>query len=77
MKISLLKAGFVGGVSVPSKYASTARGMWGVGVMVGVLVSDGVFVMVGDNVSLGVRLIVGVKGKVALAVGVGDGGKYL
>src|SRR3990172_8462569 len=62
------------GVIVLVKRSSTARGMNGVGVIVGVLETAGVRVMVGDRVIVGVRLMVGVSVivgvRVAVAVGV-------
>jgi hypothetical protein len=62
-----------GGVSVPVNFPSIARGMWGVGDTVGVLLSDGVSVIVGESVILGVRETVGVSVMVEVDVGVEDG----
>lgn len=74
---NLLKMTSAGGVSWPSNWASIARGMCGVGVMVGVLETSGVYVMVGVSEIVGVCEIVGVSVMVEVSVGVMDGGKKL
>ena len=74
---SWLKTASAGGVSVPVNCPSIASGMCGVGVMVGVLVSDGVSVTVGESVMLGITEMVGVRVMEGVIVGVGEGVKKL
>jgi hypothetical protein len=75
VKVSLLNTASGFGVVVLSNSSSIARGIWGVGDVVGVYeiagegVIEGVKVMVGETVRVGVRVIVGVR------VNVGVGGK--
>lgn len=79
VKTSSPNIALAGGVTSPSNRTSTARGTWGVGVIVGVLETEGVSVivgvrvivderaMVGDGVIVGVEEIVGVMGKYSVA----------
>jgi len=64
------------GVTSLINKASITGGMNGVGVIVGVSVTDGVSVMVGDNVIVGESVMVGDNVIVGESVMVGDGGKY-
>lgn len=73
LKSIKLKTASTGGVSVPVNLPSIARGIWGVGVIVGVFDSEGVSVIVGESVILGVREMVGVGVIEGVIVGVGEG----
>ena len=72
-----LKTASAGGVSVPVNLPSIAKGICGVGVIVGVFDSAGVSVMVGESVMLGVSETVGVSVTVGDMVGVAEGWKKL
>jgi len=69
-----LKATFSGIARLPSNWASIARGIAGVSVMVGVCDFSGVGVTEGVSVMVGVKEIVGVSVMLGVIVGVGDGG---
>lgn len=77
VKISWLNMASGLGVTILSIWSSIASGRRGVGVIVGVSVTEGVNVIVGDSVMVGVIVIVGVSVMVGVREGVGVGGKKL
>lgn len=67
-----LKTASAGGVILAENCTSTAIGTWGVGVSVGVRLSESVGVKVGDKEGVGVSVIVGATVSVGGLVGVGE-----
>ncbi len=70
-----LNTAFGAGVTSLWNNASIAGGINGVGVIVGVSLTDGVFVIVGESVMVGDNVIVGESVIEGVIVIVGEGGK--